>query len=308
MIEILHDQIVTYSGYNTPINQKLIRRSLSMNKKEPLQWHPAFCCAMRLALREEKGLEYIDEYNLTDKPLQIDLMIVKKQKNDIIHNCIGKIFKKHNIIEYKSPEDKLNINTFYKSMAYACLYQSSPKHTEPIYPADITVSLIRDRKPTKLINTLTNLGFNVTQAEKGIYRIHNSLFDTQIIVTSNLDITNNNWLKSLCTNISKDLYLSLYNDIQNNFNDTEKSIADPVIQLVSTANQDIIKAWKEDNTMCQALKEIMKEEITESFNDGFKKGELQSKIKTYYECGITPEEIAEKIPCSLEYVNEVLGI
>lgn len=287
-----------------------------MEKKEILQWHPAFCCAMRLALREEEGLEYIDEYSLTDKPLQIDLMIVKKQPNSIIHNCIGKLFKEHNIIEYKSPNDKLNLNTFYKSMAYACLYQSSPKHRAPISPTDITVTLIRDRKPIKLFKNLINLGFNISEDEKGIFRIHNSLFDTQIIVTSSLDSYKNNWLKSLCTDISTDIYFSLYDDIQNIFNDTEKLLADPVIQLISTANQDRIKAWKEENTMCQALREIMKEEIEEElkkgfndgFNDGFKKGELQSRIKTYYECGVTPEDIAQKVDCSLEHVNEVLGI
>ena len=64
--------------------------------------------------------------------------------------------------------------------------------------------------------------------------------------------------------------------------------------------------------MYQALREIMRpeieEEINKGFNDGFKKGELQSKIKTYYECGVTPEDIATRAECSLEYVKEVLGI
>lgn len=287
-----------------------------MNKKENLQWHPAFCCAMRLALRNVEGLEYVDEYSLTDKPLQIDLMIIKKSKDITIHNQIGKSFKRHNIIEYKSPDDKLNINTFYKSMAYACLYQSSPKHTEFINPKDITVTIIRNRKPIKLLNTIKELGFNVIEESKGIYTIYNSLFDTQIIVTSLLDTPDANWLKSLCKDITTDLYFSLYHDIQNNFNDTEKSLADPVIQLVSSANRDIIKSWKEENSMCQALREIMRPEIEEEinkgfndgFNDGFKKGELQSKIKTYFECGVAPDDIATRAECSLEYVNEVLGI
>lgn len=287
-----------------------------MNKKEPLQWHPAFCCAMRLALRHEEGLEYIDEFSLTDKPLQIDLMIVKKSKEKIIRNQIGKLFKGHNIIEYKSPDDKLNINTFYKSIAYACLYKSSPIHKESINPNDITITLIRDSNPRKLIKTLTNLGFMVTEEEKGIYLIHNTLFDTQIIVTSLLDISAGIWLKSLCRNITKDLYFGLYEDITNNFNDAEKSLAKPVVQLISLANKDNINDWKGENSMCQALMEIMRPEIEEEikkrfndgFNDGFKKGEIQSRIKTYYECGVTPEDIAQKVGCELEYVNEILGI
>ena len=41
-----------------------------------------------------------------------------------ISNEIGTFFRGHNIIEYKSPEDSLNIDVFYKSMAYAGLYKS----------------------------------------------------------------------------------------------------------------------------------------------------------------------------------------
>ena len=151
--------------------------------------------------------------------------------------------------------------------------------------------------------------------EKRLER-HNSLFDTQIIVTSQLDSTDNNWLKSLCTDITQELYLGLYDDIQNRFNDRERAMAKAVVQLVSNANHNNIEIWKEDNTMCQALKEIMrsefeediKESFNDGFNDGFKKGEIQSRIKTYYECGVTPDDIAQKVDCSLEYVNEVLGI
>ncbi len=275
-----------------------------MNKKEPLQWHPAFYCAIRLALRKEEGLEYIDEYSLTDKPLQIDLMIVRKSRDNIIHNQIGKLFKGHNIIEYKSPDDKLNINTFYKSMAYACLYQSSPTHAKSINPNDITITLIRDRKPVKLIRELDSLGFMVTETEKGIYLVHNALFETQIIVSSLLDSLDNKWLKSLCRDMTQELYFNLYEDIHNNLNDEEKTLAEPVVQLVSIANKDRINTWREEYNMCQALKEIMRPDFEEDIKESFIKGQ----IKTYYECGVTPEDIAEKVECSLEYVNEVLGM
>ena len=72
-----------------------------MRKK--VQWHPAFCYAMRLDLREEQGLEYSDEYNLTSKPLKIDLMIIRKTTCFPIANKVGRIFEEHNVLEYKSP-------------------------------------------------------------------------------------------------------------------------------------------------------------------------------------------------------------
>ena len=79
---------------------------------------------------DKNYLEYTNEYNLTRKPLQIDLLVVKKVKNYQVKNEIGRIFCTHNIMEYKSPEDSLNVNTFLKVIAYACLYKISEKRMD----------------------------------------------------------------------------------------------------------------------------------------------------------------------------------
>ena len=51
-------------------------------EKQPsakIQWHPAFCAAAELELRSNKGdLEFKREYNLSKKPLQMDLLIIEK--------------------------------------------------------------------------------------------------------------------------------------------------------------------------------------------------------------------------------------
>ena len=88
-----------------------------------IQWHPGFVSAMNLELRENRtDLIYEKEYNLNTKPLEIDLLVIKKDGNVQIVNEIGKLFRGHNIMEYKSPKDELNIDTFYKAGAYAGLY------------------------------------------------------------------------------------------------------------------------------------------------------------------------------------------
>lgn len=85
-------------------------------EKQPsakIQWHPAFCAAAELELRSNKGdLEFKREYNLSKKPLQMDLLIIEKRKGVQIQNEIGKIFRGHNIIEYKSPDDGMTIDDF----------------------------------------------------------------------------------------------------------------------------------------------------------------------------------------------------
>ena len=69
----------------------------NQKKSQKLQWHPAFCSALRLELLEDaENLEFTDEFQLTEKPLQIDCTVVKVKKDCKIKNEIGKIFRKHN--------------------------------------------------------------------------------------------------------------------------------------------------------------------------------------------------------------------
>ena len=53
-------------------------------------------------------------------------------------------------MEYKSPEDHLDIDAFYKVLAYACLYKSYGKTVDSIKADDITISIVREAKPVVL--------------------------------------------------------------------------------------------------------------------------------------------------------------
>ena len=48
-------------------------------KEIKVQWHPGFVAAMDLELSANRGdLVYEKEYNLNTKPLEIDLLVIKK--------------------------------------------------------------------------------------------------------------------------------------------------------------------------------------------------------------------------------------
>lgn len=64
---------------------------------------------------------------------------------------IGDFFLGNNIFEYKSPGDDVNAGTFYKALSYACLYKAEAGSVEKILNTDITVSLVREQKPVKLL-------------------------------------------------------------------------------------------------------------------------------------------------------------
>ena len=57
------------------------------------------------------------------------------------------IFRQHNVIEYKSPGDSLNIDDFYKTLAYAFLYKSLSDKVDGIPADQLTLSLVRQGYP-----------------------------------------------------------------------------------------------------------------------------------------------------------------
>ena len=126
-----------------------------MEIEDKIQWHPAFCSAMELELREyKKYLRYEREHNLGKMPLKIDFLVIRKNPGVTIKNDIGDFFLVNNIFEYKSPGDDMNIGTFYKTLSYACLYKSEAGSVSEILNTDITVSLVREQKPVILLEQL----------------------------------------------------------------------------------------------------------------------------------------------------------
>lgn len=64
--------------------------------------------------------------------------------------------KKYNVIEYKSPEDSMTIDDFYKTVGYACLYKGYGKTVNEIPLSELTVSLFREAYPRELFAMLMN--------------------------------------------------------------------------------------------------------------------------------------------------------
>ena len=96
-------------------------------------------------------LQFLKEYNLTDSPLRIDTLIVKKEKGVKLRKKIGRIFRRYNIIEYKGPKDSHTVNSFFKVNSYAGLLQSSTRREREIPPEEITITLVGNHYPGKLI-------------------------------------------------------------------------------------------------------------------------------------------------------------
>jgi hypothetical protein len=193
------------------------RGSYMEESTERIQWHTGFYGAAELELREDRDiLEFIQEYSLTKKPLSIDFMVIKKRTDAVIHNEIGRIFKTHNLLEYKSPEHGINIDSYYKSISYACLYKAQGNTVDEIPAEEITLSIVQEQYPVELIKKLRSSGSVIEEKFPGIYYISgNTMFPTQLVVTRRLSKKGHSSLRVLSARVQRE-------DIQNFLNDSEQ--------------------------------------------------------------------------------------
>ena len=222
-----------------------------------VQWHPGFVAAMNLELAEDRdSLIFEKEYNLNTKPLEIDLLVIKKAASVRIGNEIGALFRGHNIMEYKSPRDALDIDAFYKAGAYASLYKSYGATLDAVRAEDVTVSLVREARPDGLLRYFREHGYMVSKPYSGIYYIKsNVLFPERVEKLSGKE---------------------------------EREFADSVLEVSVGANRQVIEELRGDGRMCQALMEIMEPELLlkkqEGLKEGLKKG-ISGTVETLREFG-----------------------
>ena len=279
---------------------------MAKDEKETLQWHPAFYAGIQIEFEDEADkLIFENEHQLGTKPKEIDVLIIKKRPDVQIQKNLGKIFRTHNLIEYKSPTDSLNIDDFYKVYGYACFYKSDTAIVDEISSEDITITFVCKRFPRNLVKKLLDSRrLTLQKADDGIHYLNGDLFPIQIVVTSQLSAENNFWLKNL-TNDLKDrsvpeILFRKYQPKQHNI------LYKSVMNIIIRANNEL---FRREKTMCEALMELMQEEMdalreqcmAEALAEG-KKELIQKKLAK----GKSIEEIADALEESVEAIEEII--
>ena len=248
--------------------------------EDKIQWHPAFYGAAELEFKKnKKDLIFEREYNLSKEPIRMDLLIIKKVTDAVIENQIGKIFRAYIVIEYKSPDDGLTIDDYFKTMGYACLYKGLGETVNKIKADQITITLVRDIYPAEMINELRNMGLVITEVYSGIFYVTGNVqFTTQIIVTSKLDSELHMWLKVLTKKLDRKDAARFVTLVKELIEPGDKSNADAVFEVSASANRTLYEEMRRDPYMCNALREIMKEEIEQEKEIGKEIGEAKQLI------------------------------
>lgn len=283
-------------------------------KTEKLQWHPAFCAATELELRQDLDvLELIPEYNLSKKPLQIDFVIIKKMDwKRTLQNEIGHIMRGHNILEYKGPGDELTIDSFFKVIGYASLYKAQRIAVNKIPASEVTVSFFRNAYPKALFLELKKEGYILKKMYPGIYYVRGKVpFPVQVVVTSQLERKAHCSLRVLTTQVEMqdaELFLEQIHYLESK---NERSNIDSVLQVSVNANKQVYSLLRRQNEMCEALRELMKDEIEKELENKLEQGEKLQLIRQVIkklQKGNSVEETSDMLEEEPENIRKIYEI
>ena len=139
------------------------------------------------------------------------------------------------------------------------------------------------------------------------------MFPVQIVVVKELDKQNHSSLRVLTDKADReDVEMFLKNSIGANEN-WEKSDIDAILQASVSANKELYKAIRRDSGMCQALRELMKDEIDKEIEGAESRGERRGEkrgeanlISNMYNNGVTPEQISNMTNMKLDKVKRII--
>ena len=300
-------------------------------KKGKLSWHPAFYASIQIEFEEEADkLTFENEHQLGTDPMSIDVLIIKKHTEEEIRKNIGRIFRDYNILEYKSPEDYLSIDAFYKVLGYACFYKSDVQYVDTIKVEEITISYVSKKYPRKLIQHLKKVrGYQLVPQGDGIWYIEGGMFPMQLIVTSKLSPEDNFWLRNLTNDLKEreeaeklfteygkhknsNLHKSVMDLImkanQKEFKEARGSMCDALIELM----EDVIQEKVEEKVE-QKVEEEKKKAISEGFSQGISIGEVRGAEEKLLEQvgkklakGKSVEQIADELEESVDTIERLM--
>ena len=165
-------------------------------------------------------------------------------------------------------------------------------------------------------------GAVIEQKFPGIYYITgNTLFPVQMVVVKELDKQTHSSLRVLMDKADReDVETFLQNSVKAN-EPWEREDIDAVLQASVSANKELYEAIRRDSGMCQALRELMKDEIEDAEKRAEKRGEIRGErrgeknggirkesiiVKNMYNNGITPEEISTMTNINLVRVKNIV--
>lgn len=259
-----------------------------------IEYHYGFYAAVHFEYASIADVTFLQEYELGEKPARLDMLIIKHNGKAALRDPIGSFFRTYNVLEYKSPEDGLSIDDFYKVQAYACLYKALGKTVDAIPVRELTVSIFRHAYPRRLFDALQEIGFEVAEAHPGVYRVRGPLcIPAQVVVTSRLADGGYEAFKIL----SKDARETDVSQFMGRAYQSPgtRQYAGTILKVTIAANETLFQKLKKRGIMMGAFERLFKEELAAGREEGLREGLREASqiiMERLIAGGISPEQAA----------------
>lgn len=234
------------------------------------RFHYGFYAAMEVEYDLKKiPLTYKQEVQLGKDPVRLDFLVIKKKSNIVLDDPIGEFFKQVNIFEYKSPEDGLSIDDFYKVQGYGLIYKGFGRKVNELPIENITLTIVRHTHPRDMLQMLEDSGIVVIETYPGIYRFEgNFSIPVQLVVSSQLPTGEYDGLRLLAHGATiEDIKNYAEKAVASN-NERIKENAGTVIDVCFAVNKNL----EEDKEMYEAVREVFKDAFAKERQEGRQEG------------------------------------
>ncbi len=211
-------------------------------------------------------LTYEQEVELGKDPVRIVFLVIKKDTDIVLDDPIGEFFRQINIFEYKSPEDGLSIDDFYKVQAYGLLYKGFGRKVNELPIESITLTIVRHTYPRDMLKMLRDSGVVFSNIHPGVYRFECKPFiPIQLVISSRLPLDEYKGLRLLAKGATVEDIKAYAEKAIASGNERIKTNAGTVINVCLDVNKNL----KEVKEMYEAVREV--------FKDAFAKERLEGR-------------------------------
>ncbi len=232
-------------------------------------WHAGFEALLRIeTYKYGSKIRLKTEEVLGEEPPRADYVILIEDEETELDKEIFKIFRRHNICEFKNPHDSFNERVIRKICGYANFYIGLAEREGDIPSDQVTLSIFRAVKNQKLFKAMEASGRLIKDNTPGIYHGEGITdLSFQIVITSELEGDEYAAYRELTNKADEADIEQVIEAGGKAENDTVREHYRVLLKLVIAKNPGVIETLRRNSAMEDVLMEIVKDKIDEKVNN-----------------------------------------
>ena len=266
-------------------------------------WHAGFEALLRIeTYKYGAKIRLKTEEVLGEEPPRADYVILIEDEETEFDKEIFKIFRKHNILEYKNPRDSLGETVIRKICGYANLYIGLAEREREIRPDEVTISIFRAVKNPRFFKAMEKAGKLVADDIPGIYHVLGITdLPFQIVITSELRGEEYAAYRALTNKADEEDIERVIEAGGKAKDDTVREHYRVLLKLLVEKNPGVIETIRRESDMADVLMEIVKDKVEEQVSNAEAAKEQETLLTSI-------RNIMKNLKLSLDQAMDALGI